>query len=77
MWIGYLDILRNVYKVCCQKLQHGEKNEIFIFGFSRGACMCSPPIPAQEIVSKLICSYFSGTCIVLAVCWLDQGGVSR
>lgn len=38
MSIGYLDIIRNVYKVCCRKLQHGEKNEIFIFGFSRGAC---------------------------------------
>ncbi|CCX12339.1 Similar to hypothetical protein SNOG_14395 [Phaeosphaeria nodorum SN15]; acc. no. XP_001804583 [Pyronema omphalodes CBS 100304] len=38
---GYLDILRNGYKVCCQQLQHAGPgngpNEIFIYGFSRGA----------------------------------------
>lgn len=50
MWVGYLDIIRNVYKVCCRKLQHGEKNEIFIFGFSRGACECSSVIIPQPMV---------------------------
>ena len=44
MYIGYLDILREGYKVCCQQLQHDEgpypmSHELFIYGFSRGACM--------------------------------------
>ncbi|KAH8148110.1 uncharacterized protein LAJ45_07874 [Morchella importuna] len=34
---GYLDILKKAYKVCCSELQQWENDEIFMFGFSRGA----------------------------------------
>lgn len=90
MCTGYLDIIRNVYKVCCRKLQHGGKNEIFIFGFSRGACKSnSTPLPGfvfysltpgigdggDGIIADINSSYFSGPGIVSAVCRIDQGRV--